>query len=242
MLSSSRSLHRCSIGLFCRLRPFAPPPPLPRARACPPPLLSWPRRAASTSAGDVREGALLELPGEPGLWRVVARAFSRMAQGRAFVQMELRHLTNPVKRDVRFRSDEMLTTAALDSPVRYTVLYSSGDTVALMHTVTFEQVELPLAALGAGAKYLHDGVVVTIEHYAGAPALVAMPTRIAATVVELDAGGGDSAACVAGGGGAPAGSGGGGQGAPFKVRVPKFIKLGDVITVETETGKYLGRE
>jgi elongation factor P len=203
------------------------------------------QRSASTSASDVREGALLELDGEPGLWRVMARQFTRMAQGRAFVQMELRHLTNPVKRDMRFRSDEMLSTAALDSPVRYTVLYASSDSVALMHTVSFEQVELPLAAFGAGARYLHDGCVVTIEHYQGEPALVQLPSRIAAQVLELDAGGGDAATVlpVAAGGGSGGGGGGGGKpAAGFKVRVPKFIKVGDVVLIDTSDGKYLSRE
>jgi hypothetical protein len=62
---------------------------------------------------------LLELPGERGLWRLVTRQLSRTAQGRAYVQCELRGLTDAaagIKRDVRFRSDELVETAALDSP------------------------------------------------------------------------------------------------------------------------------
>lgn len=198
-------------------------------------------RHASVSANDVREGELLEM--ENGLWRVVKREFSRAAQGRAFVQMELRHLTENTKRDIRFRSEDMVDTAQLDSPARYTVLYSTADSVTVMHQGTFEQTELPVEVLGDRAKYLHDGLVLTIEAYQGTPAIVNLPNRITGRVVELDPSGGDAATVVpvnpeSDAAATPVDAGG----SSFKVRVPKFVKVGDRVVVETETGKYLSRE
>ena len=202
-----------------------------------------PVRFASIPANEVREGGLLEMEGGQ-LWRVVLRNFSRTAAGRAYVQMELRHLTEGTKRDLRFRSEDLVEEAALDSPARYTVLYSSGDMLTLMHATTFEQTELPASLLGDGIRYLHDGLLLTIESYQGVPAIVSVPSRVSVRVTELDASGGDSATVVAvsaddaGGGG----SGGGGSGASFKCRVPKFIKVGDVLVVDTTAnGKYHSR-
>lgn len=38
---------------------------------------------------------------EGSLWRVMKFAFSRTAQGRAYIQTEWRHITEPIKKDFR---------------------------------------------------------------------------------------------------------------------------------------------
>ena len=213
-----------------------------------------PLRRASVSAGDVREGTLLELPGERGLWRLVTRQLSRTAQGRAYVQCELRGLTDAaagIKRDVRFRSDELVETAALDSPARHTVLYRTRDALALMHETSYEQSELPLAALAADkARFVHAGMTLTIEAYRGAPALVALPSRVTARVLAVDAGAGDSshsasvlpeADDASADGAPPPADAGAATLLSFRVRVPKFIKAGDKLILDTDDGKYLAR-
>lgn len=196
------------------------------------------RRAESTlvSAGDIREGDLIEEEGGK-LWRVMTRAFSRTAMGRAYVQAELRSLEG-VKRDVRYRTEDTLAKASLDTPARYTVLYGTGDALACMHTTTFEQVELPTTLLGDGARYAQEGMTLVVESYKGVPAIVAIPPRVSVLVKHMDEGGGtatvDTAVGREGAGAAIS--------AVFKVRVPKFIKVGDVLTLDTADGKYLGRE
>ena len=209
------------------------------------------QRRVSVEAGDLREGTLLELPGERGLWRLVSRQLSRTAQGRALVQCELRGLTGPAagaSRALRFRADEAVETAALDSPARHTVLYAlrGGEALAIMHEATYEQAELPRAALPPGAdRFLFDGITLTIEAHNGAPALVALPSRVAARVLAVDEGAGDSShsASVLPEATPPPPPGGGPAGAtPLKVRVPKFIKVGDRVILDPADGKYLARE
>lgn len=206
-------------------------------------------RHASVSANETRVGNLLEM--EDGLWRIVKREFSRTAAGRAYVQAELKHLTEGTKKDVRFRSDEMVDTAELDSPARYTVLFWDSSSVTAMHPTTFEQTEIPIDVLGeANARYLYDGIVLTVESFKGLPVLIALPSRVTARVISMDAGGGDSATVVTVPGEAAAKEGNTGpddaaalaSGATYKVRVPKFVKAGDRLIIDTEHGKYLGRE
>lgn len=206
-------------------------------------------RHASMAANETREGNLLEM--DDGLWRIVKREFSRTAAGRAYVQAELKHLTEGTKKDVRFRSDEMVETAALDSPARYTVLFWDSSCVTVMHPTTFEQTEIPVDVLGeANTRYLFDGMVLTVESYKSLPVLIALPNRVTARVISLDAGGGDSATVVTVPSGAAAAEGNTGpddaaalaSGATYKVRVPKFVKTGDRLIVDTEHGKYIGRE
>lgn len=77
---------------------------------------------------------------------ITARAFSRTAQGRAYVQATLRRITDNVKVEMRFRSDESLIVAEKEPKTKYTVLFTSGDVVTLMHGETFEQVRLGLSS------------------------------------------------------------------------------------------------
>ena len=168
------------------------------------------------------------------------------------MQCELRGVTETaagVKRDLRFRADELLETAALDSPARHTVLYAlpgAGGALAIMHEGTFEQSELPRSALPPGAdRFLYDGITLTIEAHRGVPALVALPSRVAARVLAVDEGAGDSShsASVLPEATPPPPPGGGPAGAtPLRVRVPKFVKAGDRIILDTADGKYLARE
>lgn len=197
------------------------------------------RAAESTlvSAGDIREGDLIEEEGGK-LWRVMSRQFSRTAMGRAYVQAELRSIADGTKRDVRYRTEDTLAKASLDTPARYTVLYADGDMLACMHQHTFEQMEMPVAMLGDAARYVQEGMVLTVEAYKGTPAIVNIPPRISVVVRHMDEGGGTAVVDTAVGTDAA----GAGISNTFKVRVPKFIKVGDVLTLDTADGKYVGRE
>jgi len=211
------------------------------AAAAAAPTASMGRRAESTlvSAGDIREGDLIEEEGGK-LWRVVTRAFSRTAMGRAYVQAELRSLVEGTKREVRYRTEDTLAKASLDTPSRYTVLYATGDALACMHTLTYEQVELPTSLLGDAARYVQEGMTLTVESYKGVPAIFAIPPRVSVVVKHMDESGGGTATVDTAVGREGAGVG---ISAVFKVRVPKFIKVGDVLTLDTTAdGKYLGRE
>lgn len=185
------------------------------------------------SANEIREGELIELDG--GLWRVVKREFSRTAQGRAYIQSELRSLAEGIKRDLRFRSDETLEKAELESPAWYTVLYASSGVLSLMNTSTYEQIELAVEELGDRARFVQEGMTLVIEAYKGTPAVITLPAKVTVNVVSMDEGGGVAEVSTGVEGGAVPPT-------RFKVRVPKFIKVGDRITLDTEDAKYIGRE
>lgn len=177
--------------------------------------------STSVAANEMREGDLIDMDGV--LWRVMKREFSRTAMGRAYVQCELRSLQG-VKKDLRFRSEDMVEKAVLDTPVKYTVLYTSGDTMSVMNADTFEQTELPLSLLGDKARYVADGIAIYVEAHKGEPAVVNIPSRITVVVTEMDEAGG--VAVVTAG---------------YKVRAPKHVKVGDSIVVDTSDGRYISK-
>jgi elongation factor P len=195
--------------------------------------LRVPRRHAQITAFDLRAGDLIEYGDGKELWRVAACNFSRQAQGRAFTQAELRNLKTGLKKDVRMRTDEVLEKATLDSPRKLTVLYTDKTNMALMDPETFEQTEMPIAALGSAGVYLQEGMDVRVELYNGVPATVSIPSKVAIEVVEITplssgrAEGGASPAVLANG---------------TRTKVPKHVKVGDKVLVSTEDGSYLGKD
>jgi elongation factor P len=203
------------------------------------------------AANEMREGDLLEM--DKGLWRVMKREFSRTAMGRAYIQAEVRHMTEGTKRDLRFRSEDLVDKASMDASQVMSVLYMSGEsTIACMNASTFEQIEIPgEELLGEKMQYIAEGLTLQVESYKGVPAIVTLPARVSAVVLEMTA---DTTATVVAVPPLDNGGGGGGSGgaAPvtdtstatrtFKVRVPKFIKVGDRLSIDTGDGKYLSRE
>lgn len=111
---------------------------------------------------------------------------SRTAQGRAYMQCEVRHLTESLKKDLRFRSDEPIERAELEPGKKVQVLYSDGSSVHVMDQGSYEQAEIPLPMLGEMAKYLQDGMFLHIEAYKGLPAVINFPMRMAFGVTEID--------------------------------------------------------
>jgi elongation factor P len=189
------------------------------------------RRGVSITAYDLRAGDIIEYGDDASLWRVASSAVSRQGQGRSNIQLELRHARAGTKKDVRLRADELVEKAELDPPARLDVLYVDGASVVLMDPASFEQTELPLAAFGAGAPFLADGMPVTVETYKGAFASASMPQRAEVVVVET----------------LPENTAKNSRDVPAKLvngialRVPKFVRAGDKVVVLTATGEYVGK-
>lgn len=190
-------------------------------------------RALRTTAMDLRVGDLLVLDeSQPlELWRVNSNLVSRQAQGRPFAQLELRHSRSGTKKDVRMRSDDACEKAELESPTRLQVLYSDSTTVTLMHPTTFEQSELPLASLGEGAPFVHDGMTLTVEFYKGTVASLTMPAKVELEVVDVEsareaADTRSNTALLAN---------------KLKLKVPRHVKVGDRILVTTADGLFAGK-
>lgn len=135
----------------------------------------------------------------------------------------------------------MVDKAVLDSPGLFEILYAEGDRLCCMNVNTFEQIEFAADLVGTGSKFLHEGMRLQIESYKGQPAIITLPLRCNAKVQTVD----DNGNAVVSTSPDESGSGGGAAktlGVPFKVRVPKFVKVGDTVVIDTNDGKYLSRE
>ncbi|HEX3560679.1 MAG TPA: elongation factor P [Pyrinomonadaceae bacterium] len=189
---------------------------------------------ALTGANELKRRMMIKVEGEP--YSVVEVTFSSpSARGATtMVRTRLRHLLTGAVLEKSFRSGEKFE----EPDVVYTpasFMYSDSEGFHFMDEQTFEQFMLPAEQVGDDRGYLTDGLVVQVLKYNGEAVALELPQYVELTVAETEPGvKGDTA-------------GGGRDTKPatletgIQVRVPLFIKEGERVRVNTQTGEVAGR-
>ncbi|MDA8315753.1 MAG: elongation factor P, partial [Actinomycetota bacterium] len=108
-----------------------------------------------------------------------------------------------------------------------------GEDYVFMDSTSYEQLQVPRAALGDAASYLKEGNVVHLQMHGSDIVGVDLPAAVELTVAETEPGiQGDRVS----GARKPATLETG-----LVVQVPLFVNPGDTIRVDTRTGEYLTR-
>ncbi|MDD9875498.1 MAG: elongation factor P [Gammaproteobacteria bacterium] len=182
------------------------------------------------SAFDARVGNLLEYQGK--LWRVLTKNHVKPGKGGAFVQLEMKCISDGVKLNERFRSEDKIEKARVE-PRRMQYLYADGTSHVFMDTENYEQVALDAEHLEAQAPFLLPNIEVHINFHNDAPIGVELPATVVLQVTETES---VVKGQTAAGSGKPATLETG-----HKVTVPVFINVGEKVKVNTDTGAYLER-
>ncbi len=133
----------------------------------------------------IRPGMAIEHQGR--LWRAVKVQQVKPGKGGAFMQVELKDIRSGSKLNERFRASESVERARLDE-TEYQFLYSSDDEYTFMNTEDYEQITLGNDLVDESqARYLQDGMTVTIESHEGIPIGVMLPEKATFAVTEADA-------------------------------------------------------
>jgi len=178
------------------------------------------------SATQIRVGNFLKLENE--LSNVLKVQHITPGKGNAVVQTELRNLRTGIKINQRFRSTETVEDVEL-SLAKMTFLYQEGTIYHFMNPDTYEQVEVPEALLEEARPFLRPEAQITLYRYEDKPVSVSLAARVTFEVKECDppskgfAGATKDAVLDNG----------------LVVKVPLFIKVGDLIVVDTASRSYL---
>lgn len=184
---------------------------------------------ATTS--DIRKGAVIKQAND--LYVVVEFQAVNPGKGAAFTRTRMKGLGSGKVIEVTYKSGESVDIVSVPfQTMQY--LYKSGDNFAFMNNSTYEQIEMNADLIGDDAKYLKEGLEVIIGVYEERPVSIQLPKKIQYKVVEAPpAVRGDSAAgnvtkeiTLDNG---------------LKIQAPIFIKEGEEILVNTETGEYSAR-
>jgi elongation factor P len=182
------------------------------------------------STTDFKNGLTISLDGE--IFQIVEFQHVKPGKGGAFVRTKLRNFRSGAQFDRTFRAGEKMEQAILERK-SLGFLYSSGDEYVFMDTRTFEQLSLPERLIGDQSLYLKENLEVTVVFYEEDIVAIELPHTVELKVTETDPGlKGDTAS----GGSKPARLATGAT-----VTVPLFINEGDIVRVDTRSGKYLER-
>jgi len=180
---------------------------------------------------DIRTGTVVKVNGSPYL--VVWNEFNRKQQRKPVMRTKLKSLIDGSALDKTFLAGESFEFADIERQ-RCQFLYSDGTKAHFMNSESFEQFDLEAEDIKDVLNYLKDDTEVYVTFYEGSPIGVQPPVKVTLTVSRTVPGvKGDTAQ----GGTKPATLETG-----VTVNVPLFIKEGDKVVINTETGAYDSRD
>ena len=178
----------------------------------------------------LRNGYRILLDGE--VWVVVEFSKMAMGRGRGRVSTKLKHIVSGKVTEKTFRSTEQVEMA--DAEYRnYQYLYKEIDSYVFMDSETYDQASLLAETVGDAADFLKEGVTVRACVLDGEVIGIELPLKMDFDVIEThDAVKGNTATNVMKDAIIDSGA---------TVKVPLFVKNGDRIRINTETGEYVER-
>jgi elongation factor P len=182
------------------------------------------------SITNLKKGVLFQMDGTP--YRVVDYNQKVMGRGGSIVNVRIKSLLDGKVLEKTFKGNEQVDSADVtNQSVQY--LYNDGSNYFFMNGDTFEQFEVPADLVGDGSGYIKEGDMVQLQFFDDRPINVELPKNVPLLVTYTeDAVKGDTTSSITKEAELETG---------IKVRVPAFIKQGDVISVDTSTGAYRER-
>ncbi|MBC7546301.1 elongation factor P [Candidatus Saccharibacteria bacterium] len=182
------------------------------------------------SITNLKKGVLFQWEGEP--FRVVEYNQKVMGRGGSIVNVRIKSLMDGKVLEKTFKGNEQVDSADVtNQTVQY--LYSDGATFFFMNEETFEQFEILADLVGDGAGYLKEGDKVTLQFFNDVAINVELPKNVPLRVTYAEnAVKGDTSSSITKEATVETG---------ITVRVPAFVKEGDLISVDTATGAYRER-
>jgi len=181
-------------------------------------------------ASQLRPGMVLRISED--LLKVEESVF-HVGQGKmpGSVHAKLRNIRKGSLKELRFRPEERLEDVLLEKQ-EMEFLYSDPDSATFMNPVTYEQVSVPLEAIGPAQKFLKPEMKIPVESYEGEPVSIDFPQIVEARIettaqpVHQQQDNTYKYATLENG---------------MEVMVPQFIRPGEIVRIEVATGKYVDR-
>lgn len=180
---------------------------------------------------DLQLGVFVNFSGAPH--QLIWREHSKLGRGGAILRAKLKNLLTGAIIDYTFKGNDKVEESDITrSHAQFT--YKDGSGYNFMDSSNFEQFTLTREQIGDQANFLKESTEVDVLSWNGKPINIALPVKLELAVVETEPGvrGNTAQGSVT----KPAILETGG-----KVLVPIFIKVGDVLRVNTQTGEYVER-
>lgn len=183
------------------------------------------------SPTDLKKGTVIQLDGKP--FKVIEYGQKVMGRGGSIVNVRLKNLIDGAVIPKTFKGADKIEPAEVSlQTVQY--LYTDGENYFFMEPQSFEQFELNKEVVDEAASYLKEGDELSLQFFDGKVINVELPNNLYLEVTYTEnVVKGDTTSSVLKDATLETG---------LTVKVPSFIKTGDVIKVDTRTGEYLERK
>ncbi len=179
---------------------------------------------------DLKKGTIFQLDGVP--YRVVEYSQKVMGRGGSIVNVKIKSLVDGRMLAKTFKGNEQLEPADITNKnVQY--LYSDSQNLYFMDNETYEQVEVDAKILGDQAGFIKEGDNVQAQYFNGRVINLELPKNVPLKVEYTEnAVKGDTSSSITKDAKLETG---------ISVKVPAFVKTGDIISVDTTTSTYRER-
>ena len=180
---------------------------------------------------DLKKNVLITLDGQP--YKVVEYSQKVMGRGGSIVNVKVKNLVTGALLPKTFKGQEKIEPAEVETrKVQY--LYRDDEKFYFMDPTNFEQYELMADLVGDAKDFMRDGDEMEIQFYNGNPINLTLPKNLWLKVTYTEnAVKGDTSSAITKDATLETG---------VVIKVPAFIKTGDVVSVDTETYVYRERK
>ncbi len=180
---------------------------------------------------DLKKNTLITLDGQP--YKVVEYSQKVMGRGGSIVNVKVKNLITGALLPKTFKGQEKIEPAEVTTrKVQY--LYKDDAKFYFMDPDSFEQYELASDMVAESADLMKEGDEIEIQFYNGTPINLQLPKNIWLKVTYTEnAVKGDTTSSVMKDATLETG---------VVIKVPAFIKEGDIVSVDTETHTYRERK
>ena len=184
----------------------------------------------NVNINDIKNGMTLILDGK--LVMVIEFQHVKPGKGPAFVRIKYRDLKTGSTIEDTFNTNLKLEKAHVDKlPMQY--LYKDGANYVFMNNNDYSQMEINESIVADNAKFLKEGLEITVQMYNGDILGLVLPEKIEYEVTETtDAVKGNTTNNATKDATIETG---------YTLRVPMFISVGERIVITTADGKYSSR-
>lgn len=179
---------------------------------------------------DLKKGTIFQLDGVP--YKVIEYSQKVMGRGGSIVNVRIKSLIDGRVLDKTFKGNDQLDSADVTSKsVQY--LYNDAGTFHFMDEGTYEQFELPADVVGDQAGFMKEGDRVQAQLFDGRVISIELPKNVSLKVTYTESVvKGDTTSSVMKDATLETG---------ITIKVPAFVKTGDVVSVDTTSGAYRER-
>ena len=178
----------------------------------------------------VRKNSKLIIDG--ALYNVEEAEFTKPGKGRSVYRLRLKNLRDGRVIDRTYRSGDSVDEASLNTEEEQ-YLYREGDQYIFMNSKTYEQHGIPENLLGIKKNFLKEGMEVVVLMFGDEPIDVTLPITIELKIIDTEIS--TKTATVTPQMKSSVVETG------YRIDTPSFIKVGDIIKVDTRTGNYVER-